>query len=208
MAAYLITGPSGSGKTAIGIELRKRGFHVVDADSAFGYLADRNTGVPVEHPGAENITKQWYENNGWIWNHERAQEVLSKHGGKTVFFCGAADNEELFYRFFDKIFLLALRPEVLKQRLVDRQDPDSNPVFIGMSLAELSSSLENAERFHMTVIWSDQGGVRNSADAVLDQIDENPVAKLSRWVQRVTRDRTWTRATRTTIARLFKTKGD
>jgi hypothetical protein len=208
MAAYLITGPSGSGKTAIGIELRKRGYHVVDADSAFGYLADRNTGAPVEHPGAENITKQWYDDNGWIWSLERVEKFLSKHRGETVFFCGAADNEELFYRFFDKIFLLVLRPEVLRRRLVDRQDPDSNPVFIEMSLAELSGSLENAERFNMIVIWSDQGGVRTSADAVLEGIDEKPMEKLSRWVNRVTRPSTWKRATRTTISRLFKMKED
>jgi hypothetical protein len=136
------------------------------------------------------------------------RKCLSKHRGKTVFFCGAADNEELFYRFFDKIFLLVLRPEVLKRRLVDRRDPDSNRVFIEMSLDELSGSLENAERFNMIVIWSDQGGVRNSADAVLEGIDEKPMEKLSRWTNRVTRRSTWKRATRTTISRLFKMKED
>lgn len=208
MAVYLITGPSGSGKTTIGIELRKRGYHVVDTDSAFGYLAERNTGSRVEHPGVEYITKEWYDENGWIWSLESVEKFMSKHCGNIVFFCGAADNEQLFYRFFDKIFLLGLRPEVLRQRLVNRQNPDNNPVFIELSLAELSRSLEKAERLNMVVIWSDECDVRNSADAVLERIDENPVEKLSRWIKRVARHSTWEGRARTAISRLLKPKED
>ncbi len=205
MATYLITGPSGSGKTTIGIELRGRGYCVVDADSAFGYLAERATGAPVGHPGAANITKEWYEYNGWIWRRDRVEGFLSKNKGKTVFLCGAADNEALFYPFFGKIFLLDLRPGVLRRRLGDRQDSDNNPVFVEMSLDELIRTRDNAERFNMITIRSDQGDARNSADAILSHLDENLLEKLSRWINRIARHRLWNRSM-TNVLRLRRTR--
>lgn len=55
---YLIEGLSGTGKTTVGEELARRGYRVLDADEAFGYYGDPETGISTETKHQLN----------WLWD--------------------------------------------------------------------------------------------------------------------------------------------
>jgi shikimate kinase len=134
MSVYLINGPSGSGKTSIGVELQARGFTVIDTDEQFGFYANLETEQPVEFQGS-NVTEEWYRQSGWIWNRKKVEEAI-ENATETTFFCGGSRNESTFYPKFARIICLDVSPEVLVNRLKDRQSDNhtNNPIFIARML--------------------------------------------------------------------------
>ncbi len=189
MAAYLITGPSGSGKTSVGIELLRRGYNVIETDSRFGYLANRKTEAPVDYPGVKNITPEWYKVNGWIWNRQIIEKSLNNCKKKIVFYCGAADNEHLFYHRFDRVFFLNVAPKTLIERLTDRKERYNNPTFIELSLKELKRYERKAKLYNMVMIRSDQCSVKDSTNAILTHIEENLMSIVARLINYLTKHR-------------------
>jgi hypothetical protein len=125
---FLVTGPMGTGKSEVHALLAATGFSAVDADTAWGYFGDKETGDPTDFP--EVVSHGWYGSHGWLWPHEAVHELLADTDRPLLFVCGRADNEAEFYRLFDRIFVLHATTETLLRRLTRRPPycPTRRPV--------------------------------------------------------------------------------
>jgi shikimate kinase len=92
---------SGTGKSAALVELRKRGFEVVDTDY-------------------EDWTVWSEEDGGYIWREDRIGELLARDDGPTLFVSGTVSNQRRFYPQFDAVVLLSAPAEVLLRRIEGR----------------------------------------------------------------------------------------
>lgn len=119
---YLIEGAAGTGKTTIGYELTNRGFGVIHADDVFGR---------VNHYGK------------WIWDNTKLHQTMWNKSG--VYVVGGSDNQDQYWYYFKRIFLLYASEAVLKNRLLYRTNNEfgKNPTdlktqlkFNKMALAE------------------------------------------------------------------------
>jgi adenylate kinase family enzyme len=122
MPAYLISGISGSGKTTVGLELKSRGYPVVETDSDDQLCAfyNRATGQKASIMLAHSA--DWYKEHVWNWDEVRLKELLDRFGGQPAFFCGGANNDRKFYSWFAKCFGLVADSDSLRKRLRER-DP-------------------------------------------------------------------------------------
>jgi len=173
MAAYLLNGASTAGKTTIGNVLAERGYKVIDTDETFGYYGNLATEKPVEFPGGDRVTAEWYAENNWIWDRQKVKATLDE-ADETIFFCGGAMNETVFYPRFAKIFHLYLTPEALIARNSQREagGHTNNPAKQERMLEFLKKSKEYASSLGMVVIDTSQGTPEASADEILGYINE------------------------------------
>lgn len=96
---------SGTGKSTVLLELRRRGFRVVDTDE----------------PG----WARWCdEDGGYVWQEDRIAELLARDDGPTLFVSGTVSNQGRFYDRFDAVVLLSAPAEVLFRRLETRTSND------------------------------------------------------------------------------------
>ncbi len=109
-----IDGLSGTGKTTIAGELAKRGYTTFDADEAFGYWGDPETGEPTETHHQLN----------WIWDLDKIRTLASESADKTVFICGGSMNQNKIKDVFDYRFTLVVDDKTLKHRLLTRTNSD------------------------------------------------------------------------------------
>jgi len=109
---YLIEGVSGSGKSSVYDELKSRGFSVVSGDAELAYNGDPKTGKPIDGHG----------HNTWIWDVDKVVELATDKLTDTLFFCGGSRNFDKFINVFDKVFILDVDNETIKQRLAARND--------------------------------------------------------------------------------------
>lgn len=120
----LVTGVAGSGKTTIARELAKRGYDARDMDSMHGLCAwvDLKSGIPNPDFKITNAS-DWVDRYDWLWSEERITELLNKSA--LTYFCGSSGNQEQFYPFFDKIFLLEMNEKLIRERVLN-SDRDHN----------------------------------------------------------------------------------
>ncbi len=171
MSVYLINGASGTGKTAIGDELKRRGFRVIDSDKELSYFANLKTKEPVEYP-KETPDEDWYKINGFIWSREKIEKVLSEGEKKTIFIVGAGVNDHEFYPRIAKIFRLYTEPEILVQRLSARPNdhPTNNPLFIEKMIKLVNASKLDAKTMGWELIDTSFDSVGRSVDKILGKI--------------------------------------
>lgn len=100
-----MTGMSGTGKSAALVELRRRGFQVVDTDE----------------PG---WTDWCDDDGGYIWREDRIDDLLAREEGATLFVSGTVSNQGRFYPRFDAVVLLSVPAEVLLRRIEGRSTND------------------------------------------------------------------------------------
>lgn len=122
---WLIEGVSGTGKTAVCHELRRRGFHAINADRNLAYQGDPTTGEPFDLFGARDADT---ESAAWrhahhIWDVEKVKSVVADHGEVAAFFCGGSRNIQHFIHVFDGVFILEIDRDTLIGRL-DARSPD------------------------------------------------------------------------------------
>ena len=122
--SILITGITGSGKSAIYDELKKLGYKAYDIEIMEGLfnLVDKKTGKIVNNYDNKNL--EWVKRHDWICNIKRLQELVRKNAEGTAFYCGTAGNLDELLFLFDKIFLLKVSPEILRERLSTRKSND------------------------------------------------------------------------------------
>jgi gluconate kinase len=116
----LITGVAGSGKSTIAAELTKRSYTAYNTDSIKGLCAwvELATGKP--NPNFErNSAKDWADKFDWLWNEDRLHQLLNDSGTKTIFFCGSSGNQDRLYSLFDKIFLLEVDDQLIRERILN-----------------------------------------------------------------------------------------
>jgi hypothetical protein len=100
----LVTGMSGTGKSSALVELRRRGFDVVDTDEA-GWT-------------------KWRDDDGHVWREDRIDAVLARDRAAPLFVSGTVSNQRRFYPLFDAVVLLSAPAEVLLERIESRTTND------------------------------------------------------------------------------------
>jgi dephospho-CoA kinase len=113
MRRVLITGMSGTGKSTALVELGKRGFRVVDTDSA---------AWSEWVPGADG------DDGEWLWREDRMAELLAEADERTLFVSGCMSNQGKFYDRFDAVVLLSAPAEVILERIDRRTTNDYGKV--------------------------------------------------------------------------------
>lgn len=111
---YLIEGSSGTGKSSVHRELRKRGYKAIDGDDELAYRGDPETGKRIEAPGFQ------YH----IWDVDKVREIVAHKEDEVAFFCGGSRNLHKFIDLFDKVFILDVNIETLRERLERRTADD------------------------------------------------------------------------------------
>lgn len=112
---YLIEGGSGTGKSSVCRELRKRGYKAIDGDNELAYQGDPETGKRTEGVPL-------YEHH--IWDVDRVREIAASKEEEVAIFCGGSRNFNKFLAIFDKVIVLDVDTETLKQRLASRAADD------------------------------------------------------------------------------------
>lgn len=105
----MITGMSGTGKSTALVELRKRGFRVVDTDSP---------------AWSEWVTGPAGDEGEWLWREDRMAELLAGDDDRTLFVSGCMSNQGKFYDRFDAVVLLSAPAEVIFERVARRSTND------------------------------------------------------------------------------------
>jgi shikimate kinase len=109
MARVLVTGMSGTGKSTALVELGRRGFRVVDADS----------------PGwSEWIPSRDGSDGEWLWREDRIAQLLASDEQHTLYLSGCASNQGKFYDRFDAVVLLSAPADVILDRVEHRTTND------------------------------------------------------------------------------------
>lgn len=111
---YLVEGGSGTGKSSVFRELRKRGYKAIDGDNELAYQGDPETG---RRTGGAS-----YEHH--IWDVAKVREIAADTDDEVAFFCGGSRNFHKFLDIFDKVIVLDVDTETLKQRLAGRASDD------------------------------------------------------------------------------------
>ncbi len=114
----LITGVSGSGKTTIAAELTKLGHNARNMDSVEGLCAWINLATGQPDPDFQRLSvDDWLDKYDWLWDEKRLKNLLSET--PDTFFCGSSGNQDRFYGLFDKVFLLAMNDELIRDRILN-----------------------------------------------------------------------------------------
>jgi shikimate kinase len=111
---YLVERVSGTGKSSVCDELQRRGYRAINGDRELAYQGDAETGKRTEAYGHE------YH----IWDVDKVREIAAKKEDELLFFCGGFRNFDKVIDLFDKVFVLDLDTETLKQRLDSRTADD------------------------------------------------------------------------------------
>jgi broad-specificity NMP kinase len=137
---YLIEGSSGTGKSAVWEELQKRGYTAINGDRELAYRGDLETGRrserqhgPAEGPGS----------GSHIWDVDKVRAIASNTDADVAFFCGGSRNSHKFLDVFDKVFVLDVDIETLRERL-DRRTADD------WDVTDPKNSTESVLRLHAT----------------------------------------------------------
>jgi thymidylate kinase len=122
---WLIEGVSGTGKTAVCHELRRRGFHAINADRDLAYRGDPRTGEPVDGSGPRDDAA---DSAAWrhahhIWDIAKVKAVLADRREVASFFCGGSRNVHHVIDRFDGVFILDVDLATLIRR-IDARPPD------------------------------------------------------------------------------------
>ncbi|MFC5264071.1 AAA family ATPase [Kribbella qitaiheensis] len=112
---YLVEGGSGTGKSSVCRELRKRGYKAIDGDNELAYQGDPETGKRTEGVSC-------HEHH--IWDVDRVREIAASKAEEIALFCGGSRNFNKFLDIFDKVIVLDVDTETLKQRLAGRAADD------------------------------------------------------------------------------------
>jgi broad-specificity NMP kinase len=151
---YLIEGSSGTGKTTVAEELQRRGYHVIHGDRELAYRGDPETGRRIEGSGF----------GSHIWDVDKVREIVSNKDDDVAFFCGGSRNLHKFLDLFDKVFVLDVDIETLRERL-DRRTADdwdvNNP----------ANNTEFKLRLHATKEALPEGITINTARPINEVVD-------------------------------------
>ena len=117
MSKILITGRQGTGKTTVIKELQNRQFSAYNTDDMIDVtkLQDKVTGEVIAWPdGAVDWSRY-----SWNWQKDALEELLQSD--ETVFVGGIVSNQTELYNLFDKIFVLTITEENVRQRLATHE---------------------------------------------------------------------------------------
>lgn len=120
--------------------------HQATGDRELAYRGDPETGKRTEAPGFQ------YH----IWDVDKVREIVANKEDEVAFFCGGSRNLHKFIDLFDKVFVLDVDTETLRERL-DRRTADD---------WDVNDPVNNTEfvlRFHATKEALPEGITINTA---------------------------------------------
>ena len=122
---YLIEGVSGTGKTSVATELQRRGYHVVHGDRELAYRGDPRTGAPLDAGTfQQNSADVAFAHEHHIWDVARVRTLTADTSHPVSFFCGGSRNFPQFIGLFDRVFVLDIDLDTLKERLAGRPEDE------------------------------------------------------------------------------------
>ena len=162
MALFLIEGISGTGKTTVAEELSRRGHTALDADEAFGYFGNPETGEPTD----EEIQ------NNWIWDLDKVRSLAESSRDDIVFVCGGAMNMDRVRDAFSKRFTLAIDDDTMRHRLMTRTNNyfGKDPKDLAKQLEWNKGTVEYAKSIGSIVV-DDTQPIEAVADEILRNVD-------------------------------------
>ena len=136
----LVVGLSGSGKTYISKNLKSLGIPAYDADEVDGLAGwfDKK-GNKTTYP--ENASKEWLEQNDWLWDKEFLKNWLNEN--EEVILFGVSSNWTDCLDLFDNLFCLSLNAEELRKRLSSEDRENS----FGKTEEQQEQVIKNTESF-------------------------------------------------------------
>lgn len=84
------------------------------------YQGDPETGEPPD--GSAHAVDLQFQNDHHIWDVGKVKALVADKSHEMSFFCGGSRNFRHFIHLFDKVFVLDVDVETLKQRLDGRRD--------------------------------------------------------------------------------------
>lgn len=170
MRNYLIEGVSGTGKTSVCHELRRRGYHAINADRELSYQGDPKTGKPVDglEPQESATDSATWGHAHHIWDVDKVKAEIADHRNAITFFCGGSRNFPRFIDMFDAVFVLDIDRDTLNRRLAERPEDE-----FGGRPSERALIM----RLHATKEDIPKGGIIIDATAPLERVVDEILSK-------------------------------
>ena len=169
MGKYLITGSPGVGKTSVVEELTKRGYKAYNTDNyrEITWFDDLQTGKPLKNkpPATFDPTR-----HGWNWRLPALKKLLNS--AKNVFVSGVTSNTIENLDLFDKVFVLHIGLDTLKDRLTDRANND-----FGKHPDELREVLKDHDG--SDIFWKNKGAIIINAEQPIIKVVDDILAHIN-----------------------------
>lgn len=138
MPLVYVTGVSGAGKSAVCDELTRRGYEAEDTDRGENAVwVNRKSGAVTTPRAVPDVRPpDWLEEHEWRVVPSKIEALAEGAGGRMVFLCGSAANENEVWHLFSRVIYLAIDEQTLRRRLVSRTTND-----FGKSSNELEAIL-------------------------------------------------------------------
>jgi gluconate kinase len=154
---YLISGLPGTGKSSICEALNLQGYTAIDADKAFSFRGDPETGLPTTDPN--KLT--------WLWDKVKLERILNDQTKENIFICGSATNRDKFLDRFTQVFILRIDDNTLKHRLQNRTNNNfgKNPTILKRQIAHNKGVVTYVQKMGFVLI-----DATKSIEAVINEI--------------------------------------
>jgi hypothetical protein len=126
-----------------GHELRRRGYHAINADRELAYQGDPETGKPADDLTPEPSAICTHRHH--IWDVEKVKALVANQDDAVTFFCGASRNFAKFIDLFDGVFVLEIDVDTLNRRLDERVARDPNDWGVKPTERELIARLHQTK---------------------------------------------------------------
>lgn len=122
--SVLITGVAASGKSAVCDELNRLGYTAYDIEAIKGLfkLVDAKTGEQIEKNNNENLAL--VQQSLWICDKDKLKEMILVNKSRTTYFCGVSSNISDIVQLLDKVFILVVNDDIIRDRLSSRTSND------------------------------------------------------------------------------------
>lgn len=163
MKHYLITGIAGTGKSAVGAELKRSGYAVLETDrvpensTVYRRRYDKRTGSKSDYLRGSGWDE--LQHVEWRIDIDALRNELGGDGDEIRFVCGYANNWSDLKDVFEGIFLLEASSEVVKHRLLNRITGDwgrKHPEELRHVLETANSYNESIKKLGATVLDAEQ----------------------------------------------------
>ena len=123
--SVFVTGVTGAGKSTLCGRLNDMGYKAYDIERISGLFKRVNTETGEIVSNHDNDNLEDVKTGEWICDKEMLRGIIEKEEDEISFYCGSVSNYDEIVSLFDKVFLLRVRPEIMRQRLSSRKKGES-----------------------------------------------------------------------------------